>query len=254
MAKNEFFQFSTLKKYFKTAKSISNFITSEKYLGSLAITFKGTKDRLTEISNLDYLLSLNELLRAIENEIKGNLHDYFGTDDFKIITLIKDKFTDVELKIGKNDERAKSQSEFVKDKAWYAYNDNFGTSEEKKFVEMFARRVEKLHTDYESIYLIRNERQVKVFDKKGRRFEPDFLLFVKQKTKENITYQMFIEPKGAHLKEHDKWKEEFLLDLSERFAKKILTFSSDKYRLTGVPFYTNKNENEFIIAFEESLK
>jgi type III restriction enzyme len=119
---------------------------------------------------------------------------------------------------------------------------------------MFARRVEKLHTDYESIYLIRNERQVKVFDKKGRRFEPDFLLFVKQKAKDNITYQMFIEPKGAHLKEHDKWKEEFLLDIRKRFAEKTIDYNSDKYRLTGVPFYTNKEENEFITAFEESLK
>jgi type III restriction enzyme len=254
IAKNEFYQFSTLKKYFKSVKSIADFITNTEYLGSLAITFKGTKDRLTEISNLDYLLALNELLKAIENEIKGNLHDYFATDDFKIITFIKDKFTDVELKIGKNDERAKTQSDFVKDKVWYAYNDNFGTSEEKKFVEMFARRVEKLHSDYESIYLIRNERQVKVFDKKGRRFEPDFLLFVKQKAKDNITYQMFIEPKGAHLKEHDKWKEEFLLDIRERFAKKTIDYNSDKYRLTGVPFYTNKTENEFITAFEESLK
>jgi type III restriction enzyme len=254
IAKNEFYQFSTLKKYFKSVKSITDFIANTEFLGTLAITFKGTKDRLSEISNLDYLLALNELLKAIENEIKGNLHDYFGTDDFKIITLIKDKFTDVELKIGKNDERAKSQSDFVKDKVWYAYNDNFGTSEEKKFVEMFARRVEKLHTDYESIYLIRNERQVKVFDKKGRRFEPDFLLFVKQKAKDNITYQMFIEPKGAHLKEHDKWKEEFLLDIRERFAEKTIDYNSDKYRLTGVPFYTNKTENEFITAFEESLK
>lgn len=220
IAKNEFYQFSTLKKYFKTAKSISDFITNTELLGSLAITFKGTKDRLTEISNFDYLLALNELLKAIEHEIKGNLHDYFGTYDFKVITLIKDKFTDIDLKINKNDERAKSQSEFVKDKDWYAYSDNFGTSEEKKFVEMFARRIEKLHSDYESIYLIRNERQLKVFDKKGRRFEPDFLLFVKQKAKENITYQMFIEPKGAHLKEHDKWKEEFLLDLRDNSSLK----------------------------------
>ncbi len=254
IAKNEFYQFSNLKKYFKSVKSMTDFITNNEYLSSLAITFKGTKERLTNISNLDYLLALNELLKAIENEIKGNLHDYYGTNDFKIITLIKNKFTDIVLKIGKNDERAKSQSDFVKDKVWYAYNDNFGTSEEKNFVEMFARRVEKLYSDYESIYLIRNERQVKVFDKKGRRFEPDFLLFIKQKAKDNITYQMFIEPKGAHLKEHDKWKEEFLLDIRERFAEKTIDYNSEKYRLTGVPFYTNKKENEFITAFEESLK
>ena len=254
IAKNEFFQFSNLKKYFKTIKSISDFITNADFLGGLEITFKGTKERLSEISHLDYLLALNILLKDIENDIKGNLHDYYGTNDFKIITFIKDKFIDVDLKISKNDERAKSQADFVKDKEWYVYTDNFGTSEEKKFVEMFARRVEKLHADYESIYLIRNERKVKIFDKKGRRFEPDFLLYVKQKSKENITYQMFIEPKGSQLKELDKWKEEFLIELRERFSDKVIDYNSDKYRLTGVPFYTNKTENDFIKAFEESFK
>jgi hypothetical protein len=38
------------------------------------------------------------------------------------------------------------------------------------------------------------------------------------------------------------------------FAEKTIDYNSDKYRLTGVPFYTNKEENEFITAFEESLK
>jgi type III restriction enzyme len=65
---------------------------------------------------------------------------------------------------------------------------------------------------------------------------------------------MFIVPKGAYLKEHDKWKEEFLLDLRERFSEKTIDYNSDKYRLTGVPFYTNKTENEFIKDFEKSLK
>jgi hypothetical protein len=44
------------------------------------------------------------------------------------------------------------------------------------------------------------------------------------------------------------------LDIRERFAEKTIDYNSDKYRLTGVPFYTNKTENEFITAFEESLK
>lgn len=253
IAKNDFFHFSNLKRYFKSISSITDFITHKNF-SELEITFIGTRERINKITNLDYLLALNIFLSEIEKEIKGNLHEYYGTEDFKIITMIKDKFTDVPLKIGKNQERARSQSDFVKDKNWYSYNDNFGTSEEKRFVEMFARRVENLYNDYEEIYLIRNERQVKIFDKKGRRFEPDFLLFLKQKNKENIIYQMFIEPKGAHLKEHDKWKEEFLIELRERFKNKSLNYSSDKYRLTGVPFYNYNDENTFIKSFEESLK
>lgn len=253
ISKNKFYQFSSLRKYFTEIISLSDFITNPCYLGNLSIKFKGTKERLSNISNLDYFLAVIELLKAIEIEIKGNLHDYYGTDEFKIVSLIKDKFIDVELKINKKDERAISQSDFLKDKSWYIYNDNFGTSEEKAFVEMFARRIDTLLTKYKSAYLVRNERLVKIYDKMGRRFEPDFLLFVKQKEGENITFQMFIEPKGAHLKEYDKWKENFLIDLRNKFACKTIDFNSDKYRLTGVPFYSNKTENDFISEFEKSL-
>jgi len=253
IAKNTFFQFSNLSKYFRQLKTNTEFITSENYLGGLSITFLGTTNRIKEITNLDFLLGLNELLMAIEKEILGNLHEYYGTDDFKIITPLKSKFTDVSLKINKNAERAKSHSEFVYDKKWYVYNDNFGTSEEKKFVEMFASRIKKIEKNYEDVFLIRNERQLKIYDKKGRGFEPDFVLFVKQKTEPNITYQMFIEPKGIHLKKHDEWKELFLKDLRQRFKDKTLEYNSDKYKLTAVKFYSNKEENEFVKDFEDAL-
>ena len=253
IAKNDFFQFSNLIKYFKKLKSISEFISNKNYLGGLGITFNGTAERINNLTNLDYFLSVNVLLSVIEKEISGNLHEYYGTEDFKIITKIKDKFTDVPLKINKNNERAKSQADFLNNKEWYAYDDNFGTSEEKKFVEMFARRIEKLEKTYNEIYLIRNERQLKVYDKKGRRFEPDFVLFVKQKNNPNITYQMFIEPKGIHLKEHDKWKEDFLIELRVKFKDKTVEYDSDKYKLTAVKFYSNKEENEFVKDFEDAL-
>ena len=68
-----------------------------------------------------------------------------------------------------------------------------------------------------------------------------------------LTYQMFIEPKGKHLKEHDKWKENFLKQIREKFKGKTLEFitqaRSQRYRLTGVPFYNNEEET----LFKESL-
>ena len=36
-----------------------------------------------------------------------------------------------------------------------------------------------------------------------------FLLFAKQKDEEHLMFQIFIEPKGNHLKGKDKWKEEY---------------------------------------------
>ena len=92
---------------------------------------------------------------------------------------------------------------------------------------------------------------MKIFDKSGRAFEPDFVLFCKQKSGDELTYQVFIEPKGNYLKAHDKWKEDFLKEIRE--DKKILEIDSDKYLITGVPFYNNENENEFKESLESTL-
>lgn len=122
---------------------------------------------------------------------------------------------------------------------------------EKEFVKMFARRFEHLDKKLKNIYLIRNEREVKIIDKLGRAFEPDFILFCKQKKGEELTYQVFIEPKGNHLVAHDKWKEDFLKEI--RNEQKTITIDTDKYLITGVPFYNNANENEFKETLETTL-
>ena len=152
-------------------------------------------------------------------------------------------FKNKEIKVNKKDNRAKGQEEVVADKSWYVFNANYGTSEEKDFVSMFARRFETLNQKYKNIYLIRNEREIKIFDKLGRAFEPDFILFCKQKEDNEFVYQVFIEPKGGHLIINDKWKEDFLNEI--RSEQKTIEIHTDNYLITGVPFYNNSNENEF---------
>jgi len=41
-----------------------------------------------------------------------------------------------------------------------------------------------------------------------------------------LTYQIFIEPKGKYLKEHDKWKQELLKEITENFKGKTLEFKT----------------------------
>ena len=64
-----------------------------------------------------------------------------------------------------------------------------------------------------------------------------------------LTYQIFVEPKGKHLKAHDKWKEDFLKEATKKFKGRILEYKAKKgsqnYRLVGVPFYNNEDENNF---------
>ncbi len=249
LTQNPFYHFDSLVRYFPNVESLSNFILSDDYLSGLEITFNGTKARLADISNFDYLSAIQRLLQTIEVEIKSNLTEYEGSD--YINKYVHEVFKDKEIKVYKDSERADGQFDVVSEPRWYVYNANYGTSEEKNFVKMFAKRFVKLENNFENIYLIRNERELKIFDKSGRAFEPDFVLFCKQKSGDELTYQVFIEPKGNYLKAHDKWKEDFLKEIRE--DKKILEIESDKYLITGVPFYNNDNENEFKESLESTL-
>jgi type III restriction enzyme len=249
LSQNPFFYFDNLSHYFPNLCSLSNFIESKDFLGGLEITFSGTANRLKEISHFDYLQALNGLLQSIEAEIKNNSTEYEGSD--YISDRIHNVFKDKEIRVNRYDERANGQEELVANEPWYVYNANYGTSEEKKFVELFSRKFQDLKKKFNNIYLIRNEREVKIYDKLGRAFEPDFLLFCKQRNGKQMTYQVFIEPKGEHLKGHDKWKEEFLKEI--RTEQKTIKIYTDTYLITAVPFYNYNNENEFKTTLESTL-
>lgn len=241
MAHNPFFYFDNLQKFFPNLDSTSNFIESINYLGNLVIDFVGTQKRLSEITNKDYYLGVKSVLSEIEMEIKSNLVQFEGSEYKQ--KRIHEVFKNKPIKVKKYDERADGQQNLVLNEPWYVYNANYGTSEEKTFVQMFAKRFEKIKIKYKNIYLIRNERELKIIDKNGRAFEPDFILFCKQKGGEELTYQVFIEPKGKGFIANDAWKEEFLTRIKD--VKKTIKIHSDKYLITGVPFYNNANENEF---------
>ncbi|MDD4318386.1 MAG: hypothetical protein PHV75_07690, partial [Victivallaceae bacterium] len=249
LSQNPFFYFDRLSHFFPNVCSLSNFIDNTDYLAGLEITFYGTPDRLKEISHFDYLHALNGLLQSIEADIKNNSTEYEGSD--YIEKLIHQTFKDKEIKVDKYSERANGQEDLVANEPWYAYNANYGTSEEKSFVELFARRFEGLKQKFEDIYIIRNEREIKIFDKLGRAFEPDFFLFCRQRDGERMTFQVFIEPKGAHLIGHDQWKEDFLKEI--KAEQKTIEIDTDTYLITAAPFYNSKSMNEFKTELENTL-
>ena len=255
LAKNDFYSFNSLKHYFPELESANDFIFKNNYLNGLSITFEGDKKELDNLSNENKFFGTLDLLAKIETEIKGNLTEYEGSEEF-IPSLFNKKFGDKKIKVKKDSERLNGQIEFLEDKDWYVFNANYGTSEEKAFVELIDRQIEELRKNYKKIYLVRNERQLKIFNfKDGQAFEPDYLLFLVDKTGKEITYQLFLEPKGKHLVEYDKWKNEFLEEIKERFKDKILEFSkSRKYKIIGLPFYNQETENEFKEKLFESVR
>ena len=169
-------------------------------------------------------------------------------------------FTNKTLKFDESTERGKEDPQFahdVSDKDWFAYNTIYGTSEEKAFVRMLARQIDKkLKAEYQDIYLLRNEGHFAIYNfSDGQAFQPDFVLFLRAANGKSLTYQLFIEPKGKHLKEHDKWKEKFLKEITDEFKFKArwLSFEDKKYRLIGVPFYNNEDENQFKASLDAVL-
>jgi type III restriction enzyme len=249
VARCSFFTFQNIQKYFPHVSSMRQFIEEDDYLGGLELTFQGDSKDLFNLSNRAQLDGFTGLLGQIEAELRKNITEYIGTEKFKL-NPVSSVFTGKSLKLVEGSERANGDEQFVEDKDWYVFNANYGTSEEKAFVRMLERQMDTLQEKYDGIYLVRNERHFKIYSfSDGQAFEPDFVLFLREKNGNMLTYQIFIEPKGKYLKEHDKWKQTFLKEITEKFKGNTIEFKTQsktqKYRLVGVPFYNNEDENKF---------
>jgi type III restriction enzyme len=252
LARNPFFHFDALLRYFPNLETMNEFIAGEKYLGGLAITFEGNVEKLSENRSAQ-LAGVQGLLGQIEAEIRGNATEYEGTRDFQS-NRIHEIFTDKVLRFDQNNKRGEP-FDLVATKDWFAFETAFATSEEKDLIRFLDLQIDGWKKRYAEIYLLRNESHFAIYNfEDGRAFQPDFVLFLREKTGELLSYQLFIEPKGKHLKEHDQWKEEFLQAISEECAGKTLQFDDRKYRLIGVPFYNNADENEFKVHLAAALK
>lgn len=299
ISKNYFYEFSNITKYYPNIKSINEFLDSEDYLGGLEVTLNSKYNNLSEINNEELLQCVLEILNEIENKIKRNYVPYKGTKEFYVTPLNNLQF---EKKMiftlgGEDKETGKSMSQEdgsqlrlnLLNEKWYAYEDNFGTSEEKNLILYMKEVYTDLETNgFEDIYLIRNEKILRLFHFDDDRVcEPDFLLWAKKKEhSEYKYYQLFIEPKGDQLLEKDKWKEDLLLRIQREYKavlnkpkdviketsavyeveetlitpKEIsyeiensLIIENDKYKLIGLSFYNKSKEKEFRHEFKEKL-
>lgn len=117
-------------------------------------------------------------------------------------------------------------------------------AKKKAFIKYFQGLVPELKKEYDEIYLVRNERipalAIYEFDT-GERFEPDFLLFLQKRgTDGYLQEQIYIEPKGSHLLETDKWKEKFLLKIEKQGIPVKKYVDDNEYRIFGLPFFNKE--------------
>ncbi|MDM8088177.1 DEAD/DEAH box helicase family protein [Parasutterella secunda] len=259
LAKYPIFKFSTLRSYFPNITSMRQFITDSSYLGAVHLEIQGVGKPTTETLYKAVLYVISKIagsIASIEETYQGKkeFRPRYIRDIFRDKTVNYTNPHDGGVGISQNDPSVENSWKIDLSKEdWFAYTDNYGTSEEKAFVAYFRGYVDDLRKKYDRIYLVRNERAFHIYSfEDGERFEPDYVLFLqKDKTDGFEQLQIFIEPKGEHLIEKDKWKEKFLLQLKkEAIPTKIIVDSND-YRIWGLPFF---NQMQRMKEFESAFK
>ncbi len=204
------------------------------------------------VSPKDNLNILSKFFEKLVTELKRISKPRIGTD-FSAVPF-KHYFQEPkQISVQEDAESYNLEKELVK-KEWYVLDAFYGTSEEKSLISFLKDKMDNFKDKYEEVYLLRNEEVYKIYNfDDGTGFMPDFLLFLKTKD-ENLYYQVFIEPKGGHLLEKDKWKGDFLNEITEKYnAKTILKEENKNYRLVGLPLYNKASENVFKQSVIERL-
>lgn len=238
-------------------------IFKDKFLGDIEIkivTPKHYKD-LNDISNdvqLEILLRFFDVIEKSIGEISNpHIGSEFSPTKFSIV------FDGTKEKLVLETEENKNLEQELIDKSWYVLDSFNGTSEERSLILFLKDTMGNLEEQYEQVFLLRNEEVYTIYDfDKGRGFQPDFLLFLKQH-KKNFYYQVFIEPKGDQFKDSTRgfetskegWKEKFLEDISLKYGdKNLLKIESNEYKLIGLPLYNEKKKNDFRTKYNEALE
>ncbi|MDR3049329.1 MAG: DEAD/DEAH box helicase family protein [Elusimicrobiota bacterium] len=251
----DFYKFSNIKQYLPIS-SIDEFI---EWLKDYEVMTQNIAPLLAPKNKLELaLFVLNELKKILSN----SRQEWIGTKIFKPFSIkqkisaqktLKFILSESDKEFGKS---TKDSADFrfmsLYKQDWYVYDECYGTSEEKHFIKYIYSVKDELLEKYKKFYLIRNERDFKIYDfEEGKALEPDFVLFLQEKnSKDKVYYQLFIEPKGSHLLETDRWKETFLRKIKDD-GKIDLILQNAKFNLYGMPFYNENKKQVFIDEFKK---
>lgn len=297
-AESNFFRFNNLCEHIVGIKTVDELI--EKYLPLYEIKYTYEEGKsIVQLSPTEKLqLLVGVILPEVRKAIDINMPRITGSKKFRPVPLsivfgqekniylmsfqVEDPVTGEKVFIS-NDERAKAQSDHdnpelqydIQSANWYAYDENYGTSEEKLFVKYIASQIDYLRAKYEGaeIYLIRNELDYWLFSPQdGRRFSPDYMLVINDVKTGEMYYQCLIEPKGGHLLDQDAWKEEALISLDEdsevvfdaeegdkrnyqEYLKEVSKHGYKEMKCLGLKFYNSdtRGQEDFALNFQQKL-
>ena len=261
------YRFEKLHSRLPNLHSIKEFIESSKYLSDLHVSVSASDKTLKNITQRQKLRVVTEVLRQLDPMIAKGGIGYKGSKEFEAVN-VKNVFHNHTLTF--DDESGSGDKEYglsmsrtdnnnlrldLEKVEWYGYNDNFGTSEEKYLIQYIRSIHDKLIETYDEVYLLRNEKDFKLYAfSNGAAYEPDFVLFLRRKGKggkyDNI--QIFIEPKGRHLRKMDAWKEEALKAIHSEGLIMFNT-SNSEFEIWGMPFFGEDIKVVFDKAMKESI-
>jgi type III restriction enzyme len=264
-------RFDKLKKIFGNIESTKDFILNEKYLGGIKIKVKGTSEQVENLLQIEKLNIAGFVIGKVLEIAGKEKKEYYGTKEFKA-HLIKKIFGENDgkktIQLAIDSKRAEEIQNFdIGDKNWYAQDALWGTSEEKAFMHFIDEAITKLKKKYQDIALLRNEQFFKIYSfENGEPFYPDFvLLLTEKKTKQEVMYQIFVEPKGNQFldaqntfeQSKEGWKQKLLVEIEKSHTVDLKIENKD-FRLIGLPFFNEGRVNnalreKFEKAFEKQL-
>ena len=225
------FRFDRLKAKFPELVSTREFVTE--YLGGISIDI-----RSRHLDNRTLHGAAMNVLGELANELSRSEVRYHGTREF-VEKPVRNIFHDKRLRLRETTPLEPIELTAADD--WFAYENCPGTSEERAFVEYMQGHIEALRAVYDKVFLVRNERELKIYDfDEGRRFEPDFVIFLHRRDGSSDQLQVFVEAKGEHLLELDDWKDKFLSELGGR--------------VIGLPLFNRDRKSERWRRFDDAFR
>ena len=268
--RNKNFTFEKIHKAMVGISSLNDFMNEMK---DIQVICKGNVKDEHALTQEHKLQIAEELLKNIEDDLLPLEERYIGSNNFESYPIHK-VFADNIVrkytiskdspKAGQSQKDLRFQDLFADIDAfdWYAYDDNFGTDEEKLLVRALHSIMDSLESKWSDIYLLRNEKAVRIYNfEDGKAFEPDFLMFANDKKSGNTSWQIFIEPKGSQFidseggfyKGKEGWKQQFLNEITKRSEAKTLV-DDEYFRIVGVPFYNHNHTEKEVLDILKDLK
>ena len=259
-------RFDELNKIFGNIDSIKDFI--QNYLGEIRIKARGNIEQLENLLQTEKLNIIAFIVDKVLVSAKKEKNEYFGTKEFKAHLIQKIFENDKVLQLDSESPRAKNMRDFdFGAHDWFAQNEIWGTSEEESFLRFIDEAITKLKKKYQDIALLRNEQFFKIYSfENGEPFYPDFVLFLtEKKTKQEVMYQIFVEPKGDQFLDAQKtfeqskegWKQKFLMEIESNHKTDFDHFKIENkdFKLLGLPFFNEGQISKVLREkFEEVFK